>query len=136
MDLLNCCRTLHASVILLIEADKSCSPDLINLEPEVVVEYGEIVGLNCTSTSEDDLDVFWKTEMEEELSYIEVHATKWDIKAECVIQLNESFQCSNEVNIVVYSKCHYKSWSPFHNIHHCLQRLQTLSGVAVLAKGN
>lgn len=64
--------------------------------------------------------------MEEELSYIEVPVTKWDIKAECVIQLNDSFQCSNEVNIVVYSKCHFKSWSLFHNIYHCLQRLQTL----------
>ncbi|XP_029692098.1 hemicentin-2 isoform X2 [Takifugu rubripes] len=89
-------------MFLQCEADKSCSPGLINLDPEVVVEYGETVVLNCTSTSEDDLDVFWKIGMEEELSYVEVPGTKWDMKAECVIQLNDSFQCSNEVNIVVY----------------------------------
>ncbi|XP_056870366.1 intercellular adhesion molecule 5 isoform X1 [Takifugu flavidus] len=89
-------------MFLQCEADKSCSPDLINLDPEVVVEYGEIVVLNCTSTFEDDLDVFWKIGMEEKLSYVEVPVTKWDMKVECVIQLNDSFQCSNEVNIVVY----------------------------------
>lgn len=86
--------------------------------PEVVVEYGETVELNCSSTSEDDLDVFWQIGMEETLSYIKVPVTKWDIKAECVIQLNDSFPCSNEVNIVVYSKCHFKWWSMFHNNYH------------------
>lgn len=102
---IKCSSTVNLST----EADKTCSPDLIVLDPQVVVEYGGTVVLNCTSTSQDELDVFWKIGTEDKLSCIEVPVTKWDMKAVCIIQLNDSFQCSNEVDIIVYSKCHFKS---------------------------
>lgn len=84
-------------------ANGTC-PDPITINPQVVVEYGETATLNCTSPSNDDVDVFGKIGTEERDNYIEVRVTKWDLKAACVIQLNEHTQCSNEVDLVVYSK--------------------------------
>lgn len=78
------------------------------MNPQVVAEYGKTVTLNCSTSSDDYQDLFLKTETEEIRSYFEVSVTKWDMKAECVIQLNDSFECKQEADIVVYSKCHFK----------------------------
>lgn len=78
------------------------------MNPQVVAEYGEIIILNCTTTSEDYFDLFLRIEGEEMQSYFEDPVTKWDMKVECVILLQHHLECKQKVDIVVYSKCHFK----------------------------
>lgn len=92
------------------DADRICTPDICPI-PQVVAEYGETVILNCTNPPEDYEDLFLKTEtekMKNPFNYFEVSVTKWDMKVELVIQMNDSDECKQEVKIVVYSKCGFK----------------------------
>lgn len=101
-------QILFFLIYLSTDADRICTPDLITMNSQVVAEYGETVILNCTSPSEDYQDLFLKTDIEEIRNYFEVAVTKWNMKVECVIQLNHSFECKQEFDMVVYSKCHFK----------------------------
>lgn len=69
------------------------------MNPQVVAEYGETVVINCTSLFED---------YQEADGYLELSVTEWDGKVECPIQLNDSFVWKKEVDMVVYSKCHFQ----------------------------
>lgn len=91
-------------IYLFTDADRICTPDLITMNPQVVAEYGETIVFNCTTPSDDYQDLFLKIQTEEIHVDSEVLITKWDMKVECVIQLDHSFECKEVVDIVVYSK--------------------------------
>lgn len=86
------------------DADRTCSPDLITLDSQVVVEYGKNVILNCSSPSDDYIDLFWKIGMMEGTDYMEIPVREFDMQTECFIKVNDSFECSKKLDIVVYSK--------------------------------
>lgn len=65
--------------------------------------------INCTTPSDDYHDLYLKTE--EMRSEGEVSVTNWDMKVECVIQLENNLECRQEIDILVYSECLFK-WRP------------------------
>lgn len=99
-------------IYLSTDAERICTPDIISV-PQIVAEYGETVILNCTNPSDDYQDLTLKTETEiiqNDFNYFEVPVTKWDMKVELVIQLDDSLEHKREVEILVYSKSRFKWW--------------------------
>lgn len=62
--------------------------------------------INCTTPSDDYHDLYLKTE--EIRSEGEVSVTKWDMKVECVIELEHQLECRQEIAILVYSESLFK----------------------------
>lgn len=59
--------------------------------------------------------MYWKlgnteNEKEDENYFIALPVTlsDWNVKAECKIKLNDSFECSKDLQITIYSKCNFK----------------------------
>lgn len=100
------------------DAESGCNPEVNPLTldpPEIIGEYGTSVIINCTSSEEDLDEMYWKigdtfSDREEEnhfLSWI-LPLSDWNLKAKCQIMLNETFKCSKDLNIVIYSMYNYK----------------------------
>lgn len=77
----------------------------------VIGQQGESPEVNCSSTMADHYGMYWRvgnkdSDFEDDKSFIPQTLTlsDWDTKAECRIQLNETFECSKEVEVIVYSK--------------------------------
>lgn len=103
---------IHVFLLLLCDADSSCPPELNPLTldpPEVIEEYGNLLQLNCTSEILEHEGMYWRTgtepsDPEEEDMYVSspMIQADWDVSAECKIKLNDSFECSKEVEFTVY----------------------------------
>lgn len=99
-------------MMLLCDADSPCPTELnpLTLDPPVVIgEQGESVEVNCSSTLEDHYGIYWRvgnadSDVEDNKSFFPELLTllDWNTKAECRIKLNESFECSAEVEIIMY----------------------------------
>uniref|UniRef100_A0A3Q3G844 Ig-like domain-containing protein n=1 Tax=Labrus bergylta TaxID=56723 RepID=A0A3Q3G844_9LABR len=95
-----------------VSADSSCPPESnpLTLDPPVVVgELGETVGVNCSSVNDNHYGMYWRTrntdsELEEENSFIaeSLQLSDWNTAAECKIKLNETYECSKELEIIMY----------------------------------
>lgn len=71
--------------------------------------------VNCTSSEDDLVEMYWKLgntekEKEDEKYFISqlVTLSDWNVKAECKIRLNDSFECSKDLQITIYSKWNFK----------------------------
>lgn len=102
-------RTLGSLILMiyLCDADRTCP--LTQTPPVVIGEHGESVWVNCSSTLSDHGGMYWKTgntdsELEEDESVITelFELTDWNIAAECIIKLNETAECSKDLEIIVY----------------------------------
>lgn len=84
--------------------------------PEIVGELREEMLVNC-STPEDSPDaIFWtigSTESEHEdeknFKFLILSLSDWNMTAKCTVKLNQTFECSKDLKITVYSKCDSKS---------------------------
>lgn len=100
------------------DADGTCPTDanpLILEPPEVIEEYGSVVFVNCTSTTDYYDEMYWKygtreSGIEEDSAFItgEMSLADWNVTAECKIKLNASLECSKNLEITIYSKCNFK----------------------------
>ncbi|XP_037648953.1 hemicentin-1-like [Sebastes umbrosus] len=99
-------------VFSLCDADSICPTELNPLSlypPEVVGKYNESVELNCSSTQEYHDGMYWRvgnTDSAVELDYslivYEVPLSDWNVTAECRIKMNETHECSKDLEITVY----------------------------------
>ncbi|XP_034566554.1 intercellular adhesion molecule 5 [Notolabrus celidotus] len=99
-------------MILLCDADIPCPTELnpLTLDPPVVIgEQGESVEVNCTSNEEDHYGMNWRTSntdsgFEDEKSFVSefLQLSDWNMSAECRLKLNETFECSKDLEITVY----------------------------------
>ncbi|XP_051797406.1 hemicentin-1 isoform X3 [Acanthochromis polyacanthus] len=95
-------------MLSLCDADTAC-PEKLSLDPpEIIEEYGTEVFVNCTSTVEHD-GMYWivrnksfHIELEENFISQSVLLSDWDVTAECKIMLNESHECSKELEMTIY----------------------------------
>uniref|UniRef100_A0A3B5BMY4 Hemicentin-1-like n=1 Tax=Stegastes partitus TaxID=144197 RepID=A0A3B5BMY4_9TELE len=94
-------------------ADINACPEELNplsLEPpRIVEEYGMEVKVNCTSTFEDHDMIYWRVGnksfppvVDEMFVDQSVLLSDWNVGAECKIKLNDSHECSKELEITVY----------------------------------
>lgn len=90
------------------------NPLIVN-PPEIVGKHGESVLVNCSSLVGDHDGMYWRlgnidTDMEEEESFVSasVSLSNWNVTAECRIKLNDTHECSKDLEITVYSKCNFK----------------------------
>ncbi|CAJ1075293.1 intercellular adhesion molecule 5 [Xyrichtys novacula] len=99
-------------MILLCDADSLCT-DIITLDPPAVIgERGEFVEVNCSSTEVDHVGMYWRKsnssseDSEDEKSFIAefLQLSDWNLTAECIVMLNDSFKCSKELEITIYNK--------------------------------
>nr|XP_020496579.1 hemicentin-2 isoform X1 [Labrus bergylta] len=105
-------RTLGPLMLMILLCDSSCPPESnpLTLDPPVVVgELGETVGVNCSSVNDNHYGMYWRTrntdsELEEENSFIaeSLQLSDWNTAAECKIKLNETYECSKELEIIMY----------------------------------
>ncbi|XP_039971660.1 intercellular adhesion molecule 5 [Xiphias gladius] len=96
----------------LCDADGTCPTDanpLILEPPEVIEEYGSVVFVNCTSTTDYYDEMYWKygtreSGIEEDSAFItgEMSLADWNVTAECKIKLNASLECSKNLEITIY----------------------------------
>lgn len=112
-------HTLRFESHFSVGGDDACQSLLMLDPPEVVGELGEDILVNCTTSEESPDAVFWtydgtESELEEEKNFLQwpLHLSKWNTTAKCTVKLNETFECSKDLQITVYSKCTSKS------IHH------------------
>ncbi|XP_068192241.1 cdc42-interacting protein 4 homolog isoform X2 [Antennarius striatus] len=112
-------------MFLLHDADTTCPTELNPLTldpPELIGEYGESFLVNCTSADVYHEGMYWKigntdNDMEDENNFIPqwVSLSDWDIKVECRIKLNDSFECSRSLEITIYKRPDFVSISELHN---------------------
>ncbi|XP_037834532.1 intercellular adhesion molecule 5 isoform X2 [Kryptolebias marmoratus] len=97
----------------LCDAGGTCPPTLNLLildSPVVITEYGKNTLVNCTMEEEEDLKemtlVLGNDTAEssgyESFVFINTKLTDWNAKGECKIKLNESVECSQEIEVIVY----------------------------------
>uniref|UniRef100_A0A3P8SRL1 Ig-like domain-containing protein n=1 Tax=Amphiprion percula TaxID=161767 RepID=A0A3P8SRL1_AMPPE len=96
----------------LCDADTACSEkhNPLSLDPpEIIGEYGTEVLVNCTSTVLHD-GMYWRVrnesfviEVQENFIGRSVLLSDWNVTAECKIKLNESHECSKELEITTYN---------------------------------
>ncbi|KAK1877631.1 Angiopoietin-related protein 2, partial [Dissostichus eleginoides] len=94
------------------DADSICPTELNPLTldvPRVIANYGASVELNCTSTEADHDGMYWrignnnsKINLEESFISQSVSLSEWNVTAECRIMLNETHECSKELEITIY----------------------------------
>lgn len=110
-----CLNLLHLKLKLTVyfatDADSTCDHSLALDPPEVIGEYEQTEMVNCTFSDEFHDGLYWeiqntKMEYEEERSFVELQLelSNWNLKAECKIKQNDSFECSKDLKITVYSK--------------------------------
>lgn len=83
--------------------------------PEVAGELGDNLEVNCTSSEEIHDGIFWtysgtESDNEEDKNYklLILSLSEWNLSAKCTIKLNETFECSKDLKITIYSKCKSK----------------------------
>lgn len=84
----------------------------LTLDPhQVIAEYGQEVEINCTNSDTDSEGMYWKVgnvdsawQYEQNYFLKSLTLSQWNIKAECIAVLNDTFECSKDVDIIIYSK--------------------------------
>ncbi|XP_036421454.1 intercellular adhesion molecule 5 [Colossoma macropomum] len=98
------------ALIMLINGGGACPPDLNDLElepPSIVVEYGDRVSVNCSSSS-NFTELSWKG-LPEHVSSNDIATvtwetdslTDWDIQPECHMNLS-NVQCNRALPLIIY----------------------------------
>lgn len=84
--------------------------------PEIVGELGDEILVNCSTTEDSPDAMFWtigsqesKHDDEKNFYLLILPLSDWNMTAKCTVKLNETFECSKDVKITVYSKCDSKS---------------------------
>lgn len=108
-------HTLHFERDFSVGGEDTCWSVLTLDPPEVVGELGDNFLVNCTSFEEEFDEIFWtygSTESEREdvksFTLLSMSLSEWDVAVKCTVKLNSSFECSTDLKITVYSKCHCK----------------------------
>uniref|UniRef100_A0A3Q4BA76 Ig-like domain-containing protein n=1 Tax=Mola mola TaxID=94237 RepID=A0A3Q4BA76_MOLML len=77
--------------------------------PEVIGRYDDIVMVNCTTSYDFHDKMYWKVGQadpieEEEISFVTLPLTlsNWSLNAKCNININDSIECSKNLEITVY----------------------------------
>ncbi|KAM6965921.1 vascular cell adhesion protein 1 [Tautogolabrus adspersus] len=104
-------RTLGLLMLMILLSASSCPPEInpLTLDPPVVIgEHGETVVVNCSSTYEFHDGMYWRTNntdsnIEDESFIVEIlKLSDWNITAECKIRMNDTHECSTDLEITVY----------------------------------
>lgn len=100
------------------DAGNRCPPELnfLDLNPPVVIaEYGKTIDVNCTDTQYGRGEMTLvlgnysaQSDIFDSFVSITTSLTDWNAKGECKIKLNETTECSEEIEIIVYSKYNFK----------------------------
>ncbi|KAL0992906.1 hypothetical protein UPYG_G00100800 [Umbra pygmaea] len=112
--------TMGLLVLTLIAraADGVCPLDASTLSlklPEVVVQHGDPLDVNCSMLLRNVPDKSWvSTDNNTHLVPNNVTSVEWDTEAYCTIKLNESLQC-NQLSIIVYKTPDSVSISPLNH---------------------
>ncbi|XP_031723712.1 peroxidasin homolog [Anarrhichthys ocellatus] len=88
------------------DADSGC-PDVLSLDPpEVLAEYGELVTVSCSSAENDYDGMYWRVGDREfpveNSAPWSFNLTDWNVTAECILKLNDTHNCSKDLNITIY----------------------------------
>lgn len=83
--------------------------------PEIITEYGGIpVIVNCTIRLGDHNGLYWKVgnesfDIEDEEMFVShlVPVSDWNVTAECKMKFNESYECSKELKVILFSKFNF-----------------------------
>ena len=104
----------NTCVCVLTDADSDCPAESNPLTldpPELVVQYGEQIQVNCTSYDNDHSGIGWTNknetyglESDEDFAVWTVNITDWDTQAQCQIQLYTGLKCSKDLKLTVYRK--------------------------------
>ncbi|XP_030592530.1 intercellular adhesion molecule 1-like [Archocentrus centrarchus] len=100
-------------ILSLCDAGSTCTIEdspLILHPRRIIEEYGgNPVSVNCTSESDNHNGMYWTVgnesspiEKEEPLISYSVPLSDWDVKAECKIKLNESYECSRKLKVILF----------------------------------
>lgn len=93
---------------LKVSASAQCP---LTLDPPVLVQHlGKSSDVNCSSIDEYHDGMYWiynNTKEPEEMNaftILSIPHINWDTQARCEIKLNETYKCSKDLQITVYSK--------------------------------
>ncbi|KAM4597932.1 hemicentin-2 [Polymixia lowei] len=97
-------------MLLQADADSNCPFEVnpLTLDPQhVVVQHGQQVEVNCSSTSLDSGGVRWSTEKEmpdvnNDFTLITFNVSGWDVQPRCIMKLNDTHECSKNLLVTVY----------------------------------
>ncbi|XP_062264986.1 intercellular adhesion molecule 5 [Platichthys flesus] len=105
-------RMLHLLMLmaLLCGVDATCPTEnnpLVLDPPEVIAEYGSWVTVNCTSSYEEHEGMYWSNEestmtVDEKFISWTGQLSPWNVTAKCIINMNDSFECSKDLRITLY----------------------------------
>ncbi|KAL3986904.1 zygote arrest protein 1 [Sarotherodon galilaeus] len=105
-------RMLSILILLfsLCDADGICTTEFKMDPPEIVAEYGgSPVIVNCTTTLDEHDGIYWTVgneifEIEDEELFIShsVPVSDWNVTAECKMKLNESYECSKDLKVILF----------------------------------
>lgn len=107
------CKILNLLVLVLLYSDcDGCPPEInpLTLQPSVlVVQYGHVVDVNCSSSLDIHHGMRWDTPYEKTTWEDEAFVTwnlnqllDWDVWAQCKIRLNDSYECIQNLDVTVY----------------------------------
>ncbi|CAN9505581.1 unnamed protein product [Ophioblennius macclurei] len=90
-------------------AESTCPSDLsLLIKPaEVVGEYGHLLPVDCSSTT-DKHELYWNVSNEEDVERdimsvsLNLSLSEYDISAQCRMMLNDSHECHTDLEITVY----------------------------------
>lgn len=99
-------------IMLSVQDTGSTCPSEFNplvLEPaEITAEYGDLLSVKCSNTLDMDYDMYWRvgdeiqeTEDGYSVSY-NLSLSEWNMTAQCTIMLNDSLECTKDLEITVY----------------------------------
>lgn len=113
-----CSKILLYIFFLSTDAGNTCPPEInpLILDPPVVItEYGKNTNVICTDLENGGREMTLVLGNERAQSKglessvsITASLTDWNAKGECKIKLDESTECSEEIEIIVYSKYYFK----------------------------
>ncbi|XP_063760791.1 intercellular adhesion molecule 5 [Eleginops maclovinus] len=98
-------------MLSLCDAHSICPDELNPLTldvPKVIMNYGESVEVNCSSTEEDHDGIYWRIgnkdseHLQDSFISQSVSLSEWNVTAECKINLNETHECSKQLEITIY----------------------------------
>ncbi|XP_019949996.1 vascular cell adhesion protein 1 [Paralichthys olivaceus] len=106
-------RMLHLLMlmVLLCDVEATCPKDnpLTLVPSEVIAEHGGEFLVNCTSSNDDYNRLFWsngiempETEGHDSFTTWTMPLLDWNITAQCIIHINDSFECSKDLEITLY----------------------------------
>lgn len=106
-------KILTLLVLVLLHCDcDGCPPEInpLTLQPSaLVVQYGHAVDVNCSSSLDIHSGMRWDTPYKDTTWEDDAFVTwnlnqllDWDVRAECKIRLNDSYQCIQNLDVTVY----------------------------------